>query len=223
MATTVTTVINDVLKRVRDASAQLNATDAPPTTATGRAFVLTLINHCTIVVNLACRCLMGNSALYLSPGATVYDLTQSLAGSDYGGVITGCYVPSVSEIDGPVDYKALGRASRTWLVDTNAAVTSAPLSWSPIGNTLLALCPTFSGSGLIEVILRYMQAPPFIPSEPNNTIALPDYLAGYLARLVSLLSSLKCRQLTDFNTRFMSLVRDMGAMDAMSETGGKAD
>ena len=216
MATTATTVINDVLSRVRDPVANLASTVQPPTTASGRAFILTLINHCSIFVAVGERLLIGTSDLIVSPDSPIYDLLLS-GPTDYGGIVTSAFIAGTGEIDGPVDYKALGRTSRTWLTDTGPK----PLAWAPIGNTLLALYP-ISTVAALNVTLRYAQAPPFLANEAT-TLALPDYATGHLARLVSLVESIKAQQLTDFNNRLQQLAQDMGVMELMHMTGGKAD
>lgn len=219
MATTGTTEINDVLARLRD-TGFLMATIAPPTTASGRAFTLTIINHCQIFINLAERIMMASSDLYLSPNTTIYDLTLDV-NTDYGGYVVGCNVAGVREIDGPVDYKALGRTSRTWITDVNANVTTAPISWAPIGNTLIAFVPAFTASLPPVVTIRYVQAPIFAATE-DKTLALPDFAMGHLARLATLVASIKTCQLTDFQNRLQALAKDILGSATLYATGGKA-
>lgn len=219
MPTSAATTINSVLSRQRDANALLMATAQPPTTASGRAFVLTLVNHAQLFINLAERLLVKSGDLYLSNNQTVYDLTQVI-GSDYCGKVVGCNVAGVGEVDGPVDYKALGRANRQWLVATDANITTAPIAWAPIGTTLLVLIPAFA-SGLIDVTIRYMQVPTVITNE-STTLDVPDLAAEHVARLASMIASIKSRQLTDFDNRLKQLAKDIQAMDALQTTGGKA-
>jgi hypothetical protein len=217
MSTIATTVINDTLSRMRDPNATMLSTVQPPTTASGRAFALTLLNHAQIVVNLAERMLIGTSDLALAAGTSVLDLIQ-LGLSDYGGMIVGCFVSGGNEIDGPVDFKALGRASRTWLTDINNILTQ-PISWAPIGNTLIAFYPTQTGPPVISI--RYVLAPNFLIAE-GGPIALPDYSTGHLARLIALIASIKTQQLTDFQSRLEAVAKDLGAFDLLMETGKKA-
>ena len=219
MATTGTTIINDVLSRIRDTTATLSSTIQPPTSASGRAFVLALLNHCQVFVSAGERLNVGTSDFVLSSDTPVYDLIQN-APSDFGGRILGVSVAGVGEIDGPVDYKALGRASRTWLTDVNTVLTQ-PLSWSMVGNTLVVLYPILAAP-LTIATLRYAQAPPFLSDETKD-VAIPDYATGHLARLTALVASIKTRQLTDFATRLQLLASNMLGVDAAHATGGKAD
>lgn len=218
MATTGTTVINDVLSRIRDANAQLVATDNPPTSTTGRAFVLTLINHATIFINLGEDLLVNTQSLTLTANTAIYDLT-SVGASDYGGKVVGCTV--TNEVDGPVDYRALGRANRSW---PNANVTdiTVPLSWAPIGNTLLAFYPTFASTPP-AVTVRYVTSPAFLAAEASN-VAIPDIAVEHLARLTELLARIKTRQLTAWDERIQRLAKDMGVRLTLGKApAGSAD
>jgi hypothetical protein len=213
MATTGTVLINDILARVRDAAAQLNATDSPPTATTGRAFVLMLVNHSQLFVNLAERQVVATSNLNLTSGTACYDLNATIA--DYGGKVVGVNISALGEVDGPVDFKALGRGSRTWLKDTTV---NAPISWAPIGRTILAFYPSATGT----LIVRYLQAPTFLATEGAN-ITLSDTVSEHIAMLGELLSRLKTRQLTGFDLLLKTFAEEVDMMDALQNAGGKAD
>lgn len=219
MATTGTTLINSVLSRVRDANAQLNATDSPPTTTAGRAAVLLFLNHSQIFVSVGEHLLVNTFALALTNGQVIYDLNALV--SDFGGAVVGVNVAGAREIDGPVDWKALGRASRTWQTDTVTAGVTAPLSWAPIGHTLLALYPAMS-AGSTTATVRYRQVPTFLAAEANN-ISIPDFASEHMARMAELISRIKTRQLTGFGEKLQSLQTDMEQISATFKTGGKAD
>ncbi len=204
---------------MRDANATLASSVQPPTTASGRATILLLVNHCQIFVNVGEKLIVGANDLVLSADSPLYDLVLN-GPSDFGGRTLGAFVAGVGEIDGPVDFRALGRTSRTWLSDVNAVLTK-PLSWGMIGNTLLFLYPLLATMP-VTVTMRYAQAPPFL-SDETKTLSVPDYATGHLARLTSLVASIKMQQLTDFQARLQSLVQDMMGVTAVHGSGGKAD
>lgn len=219
MATIGTTIINDVLSRMRDSAATLASVVQPPTTVSGRTFVLALVNHCQVFVSVSERLCVGTDDVVLSTDSPVYDLLMN-GPADFGGRVLGAFVAGVGEVDGPMDFRALGRTSRTWLSDKNATLT-APLSWSQIGNSLVVLYPILVTTP-VTVTLRYAQAPPFL-SDETKTLSIPDYATGHLARLATLVASIKTQQLTDFQNRLQALAADMGMIDAVHTTGGKAD
>lgn len=204
---------------MRDSAATLASVVQPPTTVSGRAFVLALANHCQVFVSVGERLCVGEADIVLSTDTPVYDLLMN-GPSDFGGRVLGAFVTGVGEIDGPVDFRALGRTSRTWLSDTSATLTK-PLSWGMVGNTLLLFYPILT-TGFVIATMRYAQAPPFL-SDETKTLAIPDYATGHLARLTALVTSIKMQQLTDFQNRLSALASDMGMVDAAHVTGGKAD
>lgn len=218
MSTPASTILADVLLRIRDPNAQMVATDSPPTTATGTTFMYAMITVAQLFVNLAERLQTNLLTQYIGSGETVYDMTTTAA--DYSGKVVSCNVSGVGEIDGPVDYRALGRASRTWLTDVNNALT-APISWARIGCSLLAIVPAFTSASPPVVNIRYSSIPQ--TANAQNNMGVPDYAVEHVARLAELLCRIKTRQLTDFDTRAKKLATDMGMIMVVNATGGKAD
>lgn len=230
MALSVQTVLADVLLRVRDAAAQTMATDDPPTTTTGTAFVYAMMTVAQSFVNLAERLVVQNAQLQLEPNAAIVDLAATLA--DYNGKLVGANVASVGEIDGPVDYKALGRNSRTWLTDVAFSSLQQPLGWAPIGKTLCAFVPVFpaypagpNAGNPPQVTIWYIQYTGTITNTNASytTLSVPDYASEHVARLTELLCLLKSRQLTNFKAKLQSLQKDMQLSDMFANVGGKAD
>ena len=229
MAIPVTIVLADVLLRIRDASAQSVATDDPPTTSSGTDFVYSMMTVAQLYVNLAERLVVAQSYLQLAPNVAIYDLAGTL--TDYCGKLVGVNVSSVAEVDGPVDYRALGRSDRKWMTTLAPTTLLQPLAWAPIGKTLVAFVPTFAQWTLAvpvnppTVTLSYLQRLPTITQAQQNvtTLAVPDYASEHVARLTELLCLLKTRQLTNFKVKLASLTKDMQLADKFAATGAKAD
>lgn len=206
MPTSVATMVTDVLSRIRDTNATMMATDTPPTTATGRALVVTLLQVSQLFVNLAERLIYNEASVALSNNTALYDLPSNII--DYGGKVIACEVTDVSVIDGPVDYRALGQASFTWLTDTGTQI----ICWSPLGTDKIAFVPVFA-SGAPSVVISYLAIPGSLNIAGN--IELPDDVAEHLARMTELLCLLKTRQLTTFQDKLQTLFTAMGAQDIL--------
>lgn len=214
MATFAGTLVTDILTRVRDPNAQMVATDSPPTNATGIAFVLQML---TIGQQFAARATKQPVNLFFLTtfaGVAVIDMTVN-GPKDWMGRAEGLtpQTPPFNEVDGPVEWKALGRASRTWLTDVGTTV-----SWSPIGLTMFATFPT--NNALFT--LRYL---PLLPTIPNvgTPMSLPDPFVEQAAQIAEMLCRIKTRQLTDMDNRLKDLKNALGIVDKLMETGSKAD
>lgn len=212
-------LVDDVRRRVRDYAGTMTATNTPPTIESSDAFIRTTLDAAQLFVNLQERLLVDATNLYLTAAQPLYHLPNIFP--NYAGKVVGCNVAGVAEIDGPVDWRTLGRASRTWLTDLAAPTLTAPLSWSVIGKTLLALVPAFP-TPTPTVTVRYATVPPTLTSDAV-ALAVPDMSAEHVARLSTILCLLKTRQLTDFDNKLQALASDMKLLDKLQTTGGKAD
>lgn len=146
-----------------------------------------------------------------------FGLSIALTGS-YTVTVTTTTFTVTDEIDGPVDYKAFGRATRSWFTATGTEL----LSWGPIGQTLLALVPAFASSPP-SVVVRYVQLVPAV-AVATDPITVYDDTVEHVARLTALVCRLKTRQLTGFADELKSLMADMQVEEtAQDAIGGKAD
>ena len=149
-------------------------------------------------------------------GADPSGLTIALQGS-YTVTVSTTVFTVTNEVDGPVDYKAFGRASRAWFTATGTAL----LGWAPIGQTLLALVPAFA-SNPPSVVVRYVQLVPAV-TVATSPMTVYDDTIEHVARLTALVCRLKTRQLNGFADELKSLAQDIGIEARTGETGGTAD
>ena len=229
MALPATVALADVLDAIRDPNATACSTVDPPTTSSGIDFAYLMLSVAQYFVNLAERLVVSKAYLQLNPLTALYDLGATL--TDYCGKTVACTVEGVGEVDGPVDYRALGRASRTWLADLAPTTLLQPLAWAPIGRTLLAFVPVFRQWTIPvpvnppTVAIRYVQRTPFLLQSQQNTttLSVPDYASEHVVRLAELLLLIKTRQLTNFEAKLKSLAQEMQLADKFADVGGRAD
>jgi hypothetical protein len=163
-------------------------------------------------VNLAERLITNVFTLTINVNGTVYDMLQN-GPADYCGNILSVTDNNNNEITF-CNPGALGQNSRSWWVDRGTKI----LSWSMVGKTLLVVVPSVTAS---TITARYTTLTPTITSASNMTV--PDDTTEHVARLTELICRIKTRQFTDFEAKVKSLEADMRLVDAMSDTGGKAD
>ena len=214
MATACSTLLSDLLDRLRDPNAQMLATNSPPTTASGTTLGYTLLTVAEQFVNLAILQYKNIYSVTFSGSYVLYDMLVS-GPSDYGGKITAINTTS-QELDGPVDFRALGRANLNWLTATG----STYLQWAPIGNEFVAVVPAISSSQ--PTLYIYYVA--LTPNEASgNNITLSDDASENITNLAELLGRIKTRQLTNFQQRVQDFAAALKVRIDLAATGGKAD
>ena len=215
MSTTAGTVLTDVWDRIRDASGQLTATSNPPTTASGTTFGLSIISACQQIAAIYERQLVASGSIVTSSTNAIYSPFALFA--DYGGKVLSVNLSGTGEIDGPVDWRALGRAVFNWPVATGTKL----LGWAPIGQLLLAIVPVIASSPP-TVTVRYTQLATAIALTSTN-MSVPDDLVEQIARMSELVLRIKSRQLSGFDILLKQLQQDMQLSKAEEATDSKAD
>ena len=199
MAKTASTLLTNVLARVRDPNATALATNTPPTTASGNAFGFVLLTQAQYFVNAAGMTIISSATLTLTPRVTLYPVFSNLA-----SCIKVTAVQSFGQKDLYMcNWKSFGRADRKWLV----TVGSEPRNWATIGNDLLAIVPAVdvaTNAAVGALTVNYVKLTNTI-SAGGNTFDLPDDQLGLVETLASALAMLKTKQLADFENAMTRL------------------
>lgn len=206
MAKTASTLLTNVLNRVRDPSATALATNATDTTASGQAFGYLLLTQAQYFINAATKCIISSTTIVLTPRVTLYPIFANL---------TACIKVTAVQAFGlkdlwRADWKSYGRADRRWLT----AIGSEPRNWSNIGNDLLAIVPAVDITTNVNVgavTVQYIKLTNTV-STGSDTFNLPDDQLGLVETLASALAMLKTKQLADFQNSMERLSRNLGTI-----------